>query len=67
MNVWNGMIILFLSMVCGEECLEGKALLDSIRVIIGADGVMPAEELHVKPFVGSFSTIQGEDADRRPT
>lgn len=61
MKLWNWMFVLFLSVVCGEECLEGVAFLDGIRMIIGADGLVPPEELHVKPFVGSFSTIQGED------
>lgn len=57
----NAIWMVFLSVVCGEECLEGVALLDGIRTIIGADGLVPPDELHVKPFVGSFSTIKTED------
>ena len=44
----NAIWMLFLAIVCGEECLDGVALLDCIWIITGANGLLSSEQLHVQ-------------------
>lgn len=56
-----------LAMARLKDRLYGQAFLDGIRTIIGADPNVPPQEVQVKPFVGSFSTIKSEDDPSLPT
>lgn len=53
--------ILAVAVAAQEDGLQGQAFLDGIWSIIGADPNVPRDEVFVKPFTGSFTTIQQDE------
>lgn len=54
-------LLLLPHLAISKECLVGNEFIDGIRAIIGLDPSVPKDQIHYKPFTGSFSTIKSDD------
>ena len=61
----KSIVVLLLSLLpqfaASKDCLMGNEFIDGIRTIIGLDPSVPKDQIHYKPFTGSFSTIKSDD------